>query len=336
VLNAPYGVKKTTAEPAGEARPAKVFSVCLAIPTYNREQVLLDTIRQVLAQEPPADEVLVVDQTVNHAPATARDLTAWHREGRIRWIRRSSPNASSARNQALIEARSDIVIFIDDDVVLGPGFVEAHRRSYDDARVDMVAGQVLSKDGRVHSGRVNNYDMGFPLNHDERTWIGTWRSCNCSVRRRLALELGGFDEQYFHGASKEESDFAARAMAQSGRRVLFEPRASVVHLAEPMGGARSWGGYFAPRAVAWAVGEYYFALMNLPLGRMIRHVVWRLFRNSADRYCRRHPWVIPPMLAREAVGFVWALALSAQGRKLIPSGVARGEEPCYPENVNEF
>ena len=33
------------------------LTVSVAIPTYNREQVLIDTIEQVLAQNPPADEV---------------------------------------------------------------------------------------------------------------------------------------------------------------------------------------------------------------------------------------------------------------------------------------
>jgi len=296
------------------------MSVCVAIPTFNREQVLLDTIRQVLAQQPSADEVLVIDQTPRHAPATSEALTAWQREGRIQWIRCSPPNASAARNRALVEAVSDIVIFIDDDVILPPGFLESHRACYDDPSVEMVAGQVLAKDRQVHSGKVEDFDLGFPLNHDQRAWIGTWRSCNCSVRRRLAVELGGFDERYFHGASREESDLVARATAHSGRKVLFEPKASLVHLAEASGGARSWGGYYAPLAVAWAVGEYYFAFMNLPFGRMIESIAGRLFANLVNWYCLRHPWVIPAIVVREVVGFVWALILSSRGRKLISSG----------------
>jgi len=298
---------------------ARTLSVCVAIPTYQREQVLIDTIRQVLAQQPPADEVLVIDQTTQHAPATSLELTAWQRDGRIRWLRSSPPNASAARNRALLEASSDLVIFIDDDVILPPGWVAAHRDCYIDAGVEMVAGQVLSKDGRIHSGIVDDYNLDFPLNHDQPAWIGTWRSCNCSVRRRLALELGGFDERYFHGASREESDLVARAMAHSGKKVLFEPKASLVHLAEPTGGARSWGGYYAPLAVAWVVGEYYFALMNLPIRRMIPDVTRRAFHHLANWYCLLHPWVIPAILVREVAGLVWAIILSARGRKLIPA-----------------
>jgi GT2 family glycosyltransferase len=288
----------------------------------------VDSIRQVLEQEPPADEVLVVDQTARHEPPTSQALTAWHQRGRIRWVRHSPPGLPGARNRALLEARSDIVIFIDDDVILAPGFVEAHRRSYEDARVVLVSGQVLRKNREVHSGPADNADVDFPFSHNQRAWIRFMHGGNCSVRRGLALELGGFDERYFQGSYREEADFAARAVAQSGRMALFEPRASLVHLAEPMGGCRSWGSIHAPLAAGWARGDYYFALMNLPLGRMMRHIARRFFRSGANRYCLRHPWAIPPILAREVVGFAWAVLLSVQGRKLIPLGARRGEGPC--------
>src|SRR5207248_2449567 len=44
--------------------------LAVVIATYGREQVLVDTIRQVLCQEPPPDEILIVDQTREHHPAT--------------------------------------------------------------------------------------------------------------------------------------------------------------------------------------------------------------------------------------------------------------------------
>ncbi|MBI2478234.1 MAG: glycosyltransferase [Planctomycetia bacterium] len=45
-------------------------SIAVGIPTYCRGEVLLDTLRQVLQQSPLADEIIVVDQTPEHAPAT--------------------------------------------------------------------------------------------------------------------------------------------------------------------------------------------------------------------------------------------------------------------------
>ena len=76
-------------------------TVCIAIPTYNRERVLLDTLEQVLAQDPPADEVLVVDQTVEHERETEEYLSHAHEEGKIRWVKHQPPNLPGARNRAL-------------------------------------------------------------------------------------------------------------------------------------------------------------------------------------------------------------------------------------------
>jgi len=52
-------------------------AISIVIPTYRREQVLVDTLHALLRQEPPADEILVVDQTERHEPATADQLAAW-------------------------------------------------------------------------------------------------------------------------------------------------------------------------------------------------------------------------------------------------------------------
>ncbi|MDZ4812524.1 MAG: glycosyltransferase, partial [Pseudomonadota bacterium] len=42
--------------------------ISVVIPSYRREQVLLDSIDSLLALERRADEILVVDQTENHRP----------------------------------------------------------------------------------------------------------------------------------------------------------------------------------------------------------------------------------------------------------------------------
>jgi GT2 family glycosyltransferase len=304
-------------------------TICVAIPTYKREQVLVDTIKHVLAQEPPADEVLVIDQSVNHERSTLAALEGWHEEGKIRWVKHSPPLLPGARNRALLEARSDIVIFTDDDVILAPGFVEAHRRCYDDPRVDVVAGQVLNKHQPVHSGAVKDYELGFPLNHDERTWTMSMRGCNHSVRRRFALELGGFDEQYVRVGMREESDFAMRAVLSSGRPVLFEPKSSLIHLAAASGGQRSWKGVFSQSYVGGAVGDYYYGIENLQFLRMAGHVAKRSVRYVINPSSLHRPWQVPVRLFGCVASFLWAVWLSMQGRKLLSStALSTRDESC--------
>ena len=47
------------------------MSVSIVIPTYRREQVLVDTIRYLQALCPPADEILIIDQSEQHEASTS-------------------------------------------------------------------------------------------------------------------------------------------------------------------------------------------------------------------------------------------------------------------------
>ena len=102
------------------------LSLAVVIPTYRREQVLVETVKAVLALEQPADEVLVIDETEEHESGTLQFLKQAEASGRLRWRRHRRPGQVSKLNRGLLEARSDIVLFLDDDVVPGPELVAAH------------------------------------------------------------------------------------------------------------------------------------------------------------------------------------------------------------------
>lgn len=245
------------------------LTACLAIPTYRREGVLVDTLRQALALERPADEILVIDQTpdAEHEPATLGFLREQSASGRIRWIRQFPANLPAARNRALRESSCDIVIFIDDDVILSPNFVAAHLANYFDPRVVAVAGQVLGPDRKtvgVLPARVRGRRFGwlaFPLNYDKRALVAVAPGGNCSVRRDVALAIGGFDPAYTGSALREEHDFFIR-LRDTQRAVglcVFDPQASLVHIGCQTGGCAKRASTLSVSDVA---NETYFWLKN--------------------------------------------------------------------------
>ncbi|RUM38294.1 MAG: glycosyltransferase family 2 protein, partial [Desulfobulbus sp.] len=63
------------------------MKISVAIPSYQREQVLLDTIEQVLALDTLPLEILVVDQTPIHGQNVEEGLQALAAEERIHWLR---------------------------------------------------------------------------------------------------------------------------------------------------------------------------------------------------------------------------------------------------------
>lgn len=75
--------------------------ISIVIPTYGRDAVLVDSIRQLLALAVPADELLVIDQTLEHDEETEKRLSGWDAEGRIRWIRHQPPGHVGGLNRGL-------------------------------------------------------------------------------------------------------------------------------------------------------------------------------------------------------------------------------------------
>lgn len=296
---------------AGRGR-AVVGPVSVVIPTYRREAVLLETIDRLRRLEPSPAEILVVDQTRAHAPATVRGLESLERAGSIGWIQLPSPSIPRALNRGLLEASHEIVLFLDDDVEPAAGLVAAHRRAHAEEGASIVAGQVLQPGEEpiradAESGR-------FHFASDRRQWVDEFMGGNVSMRRSVALALGGFDENFVHVAYRFEAEFSDRAR-RAGHRILFEPAASIRHLRAADGGTRAYGLHFATAKPSHAVGAYYHLLRSRPARRMPGRVAARPLRAIATRHHLRRPWWILPTLVAETTGLLWAIYLFARGAR---------------------
>lgn len=294
--------------------------VTIAIPTFHREEVLINTVRDVLGQSPRAGEILILDQTPEHTPEVTEQLAAWDASGDIRWIRLPKPSIPAAMNQALLLATGSIVLFLDDDLVPEPGLIATHAQNYGDEKIWAVAGQVLQpgqtpqpSNGAVWSRGIWR-DMNFPFNSTDPCRISNCMAGNLSVRRQRALELGGFDENYISLAYRFETDFARR-LTDAGGEIQFEPRAVIHHLQALRGGTRVYGLHRSTCKPDHAVGEYYFALRHGRGTQMLTFMGYRLYRALVTRHNLFKPWWIPLRLYAELHGLVWAMQLASQGPK---------------------
>jgi GT2 family glycosyltransferase len=295
-------------------------SISIAIPTYNRDEVLIDTIRMLLQLDEPAREILVIDQTPQHAPDTERQLGEMHDGGRIRWIRRDRPSIPGAMNMALLEAAGEIVLFLDDDIIPGAGLVSSHAAAYQTRSADAVVGQILQPGqspithGRKGTDRMS--DLDFAFNSVDGCFLSNVIAANLSVHRRRAIEIGGFDENFTTTAYRFETDFAWRLLDAHGA-VWFEPSASIRHLKAGVGGVRSWGIHYRSISPAHSTGAYYFALSHMPAAGVARYAAWRLRKTVATRFDLTHPWWIPLKMAREVSAFFQAVRFKRRGRRLL-------------------
>lgn len=307
------------------------LTVAVAIATYRREAVLVETINEVFRQDPRPDEILVVDQTPEHDPDTLRFLTEMDREKRLRWIRQSPPNLPLARNRAIAETACDVIIFIDDDVQLVDKFIHAHLRQYENPEVVAVAGRTIQMKNYHRPTRTSwptEFDfLFFPLDLTERRErIANFIGANHSIRRSAVVAIGGYDPNYLNGM-REDSDVALR-LWKSGGLVVFEPAALAHHLQATSGGC---GGRETGRnRPDWMrhIGEEYFWRRHFyPRWPFWKHLLyagprWSVF--TRENVLRR-PWRIIP----EGVGWLRAvfrarrMSSSVKGWKIYHTDLAR-------------
>ena len=302
-----------------------VLPLSVAIPTFGRDEVLTNTIGQLLQQSPPAAELLIVDQTPMHDAETQAQLQAWHEQGRIRWIRRQQPSQPGALNVAMQAASQPFLLMLDDDIRIEPGFLAAHCAGFDDPAIWAVIGQVLQPEESPLEGYARPAstspmaDLAFPFRSNAGTFIENGMSGNMTVRLDRALALGGFDENFEPPVSyRFDTEFCKRLM-RAGGRIRFVPEARIYHLRAARGGTRSVGSHLTSMSPLHGAGDYYFALLQGWHGDVVRYILRRPWREVRTRFHLRHPWWIPVKLLGELRAFVSALRLLRKGPRLIPN-----------------
>jgi GT2 family glycosyltransferase len=302
--------------------------ISIVIPTFDRGELLLATVRMLLNLPEPADELLIVDQTPEPPGPVAEQLRTWEQDGTVRWIRLNRPSIPHAMNVGLQSARSPIVLFLDDDIIPDSRLVAAHRARHagpDAHRVWAVVGQVLQpgEQPRARNGYQSTggllADLEFPFWSTESAQVANVMAGNLSVRREQALSVGGFDENFAGSAYRFETEFCRRLLAAGGR-VHYEPAAGLRHLRAARGGTRIAGNHLASASPRHGMGDYYFALRSGLSLESAAYILRRPFREVRTRFHMARPWFIPVKLVGEARAFWAALSAWQRGPQLLTHG----------------
>ncbi len=299
-------------------------AISVAIPSYRREQVLLNSIRELSLISSAGTEILIIDQTPQHEAPVEAQLTAWNAEGAIRWIRSELPSIPMAMNVALREAKNDIVLFLDDDIVPDEQLLAAHREAHTSGEALLVAGRVLQP---WHKGVKFAHGEPFHFACLDRQPVYEFMGGNFSISRKAAIELGGFDENFVKVAYRFEAEFAHRWCA-SGRQIVYEPKALIHHLKAVEGGTRTFGTHLTTTRPDHAVGEYYYFFVTKNGSDLIRAITKRLLNSVRSKHHLRRPWWIPMTLFAEVRGLIWAARMYRRGPMHIQQTMFDGAHAC--------
>lgn len=222
--------------------------VCVAICTRNRTEKLGRSLRSVMVQTLPPEEMLVVD----NAPDDHSTQTLVRQEfPTARYVREPVPGLDYARNRALAETSMEIVAFIDDDAVAGSGWVEGIRSVFlEGDRIAVCTGKVEAFSLETEGERLFEANGGFargddriclPADRRRRlrglpapliAWaISVGSGCSLAVRRTYILEMGGFDEALDLGPALPgggDLDILWRAL-DAGYEIVYDPSVQAYH-----------------------------------------------------------------------------------------------------------
>lgn len=134
-------------------------------------------------------------------------------------IIRSDPGASKARNEGITRANAEKLVFLDDDSMPRPGYLQAASEALADH--DVVAGRVFQPDDAVITyKKLPWYDQG-----EEGKYTELIVGCNMAMRKAVIERVGGFNEAFFHG--HEETELGRRISQEFD--IYYEPRMVVEH-----------------------------------------------------------------------------------------------------------
>lgn len=246
-------------------------SATIIIPTYRRTDSLCRVLASLVSQEQCgcSYDIVVAGFCMSHADAARASDAAAGLRHRIVSVPGATWNVSRARNVGIGSSTGDVLILLDADILVGPGFLDEHLRCHSSSGC-AVAGAVASFNPYLEEDRDTGIDASLSddcggttdataldarwdvitrciasANLENTASQGTvahvvegrhiplpWAffwSGNVSIRRQLIGDHSLLFDESFEGWGAEDMEWGFRAW-QSGVPMLFNRHASGLHL----------------------------------------------------------------------------------------------------------
>lgn len=244
---------------------------------YNGESFLAESLPAAVAQAQLFEELILVDN--GSTDGSVALVEARFPEVRVvRLPENGGPGA--ARNAGFRAAKTDLILFLDNDVSLAPGCPEALAKALaadPDAVVAMPAVIYAHRRDTVQYAGAGSHFLGLmtllsqdqPVDGTDATprRVGSVVTCCFLVDRARLDDDEPFDEAFFY--QMEDHDFGVRTRAR-GFEILAVPEARVFHGKGTEGmSIRQVGGYAPIRVYCLIRNRWIFLLKNYQLRTLL-------------------------------------------------------------------
>jgi glycosyltransferase involved in cell wall biosynthesis len=222
--------------------------VSVIVPTHNRPDRIVNALHQLLAQDYPRFEIIVVDNAPRDDQTAAAIQQQFGHVSQVRYVHEPMAGLSRARNCGFRIARGEFAAFPDDDLIYGRRWLSHLIQGFyaaDD--VGCVAGLILPAEletrAQLWLEQYGGFSKGFARRifdlHEhrpaDRLFPYTSGSCgsgaNTAVKASVLREIGGFDETLSTGTPAFGGEDLALFfdVLTHGHAVVYEPAAVSYH-----------------------------------------------------------------------------------------------------------
>jgi GT2 family glycosyltransferase len=211
----------------------------VVIITLNRPDCVHECLCHLSAQSRKPEQVIVVDSSPDNR--TTEVCNSFYDAFRnLMYLRNETGigRMTTSRNIALPNCTGEIISFIDDDAYAYPEWADSVLSTFADQSVSAVAGHVVGdmSDADLPIGIIDangNVIGNFGKRIEQPIEVEHAMGCNMSFRSSVLDELKGFRTDY-PGISgiREDTDVFLR-LKYLGKKVIFQPKASVRHIGAP-------------------------------------------------------------------------------------------------------
>lgn len=209
------------------------MKISVVIGTYNQKETLRAVLASFFRQSLPAREyeLIVVDSF--STDGTDQMVESLKPTCRLNYLRRENQGKAAARNFGVSQAKSDLILLTDADMIADPDLLQEHVKLHENNNKISIEGVTLNLKKEIPVAKLapGNPDVEpyikQRLRHGQKLKWAYFLSGNLSLRKSNFEQAGGFDEN-FSVYGWEDIELGLR-LAKMGIKLIYAPNAINYH-----------------------------------------------------------------------------------------------------------